>query len=104
MVTECARVRETVDALVAGDLAGAGARLSESHRSLAEEFAVSTPVLDQLVADLVRRDGVFGARMTGAGFGGCVVALTRPGAIDTTTWPTPAWTVEATDGTVAARA
>jgi len=104
VVTECARVRDTVDALVAGDRVGAGLLLSESHRSLAEGFAVSTPVLDQLVADLVRRDGVFGARMTGAGFGGCVVALTRPGAIDTTGWPTPAWTVEATDGTVAARA
>ncbi len=103
VVTECGRVRETAEALVADDLVGAGARLSESHRSLAEAFAVSTPVLDQLVEDLARRDGVLGARMTGAGFGGCVVALTRPGAIDTTTWPTPAWTVTATDGTVAAR-
>ena len=41
--------------------------------------------------------------MTGAGFGGCVVALSRPGAIDPETLTTPAWRVEASDGTVAMR-
>ncbi len=104
VVTECSRVRDTADALVAGDLAGAGALLSESHRSLARDFAVTTPVLDRLVADLSAMPGVFGARMTGAGFGGCVVALTRPGSVDTAAWPTPAWAVRAADGTLAARA
>ena len=103
VVTECARVRDTADALEGGDLAGAGALLFESQRSLADDFAVSTPVVDRLVADLASTPGVFGARMTGAGFGGCVVALTRPGAVDTAAWPTPAWIVRATDGTVAAR-
>jgi galactokinase len=103
VVTECARVRETAGALAAGDLATAGARLSNSHRSLAEDFAVSTPELDELVARLGARPGVYGARMTGAGFGGCVVALTRPGAVDVDTWPTRAWVVQAADGTVAAR-
>ncbi len=82
MVTECARVRDTAAALAVDDLAGAGALLTASHRSLADDFDVSTPVLDELVAALVSRRGVFGARMTGAGFGGCVVALTRPGAVD----------------------
>ena len=101
MVTECARVRYTAAALAVDDLAGAGALLTASHRSLADDFEVSTPALDELVAALVSRPGVFGARMTGAGFGGCVVALTRPGAVDTAAWPTPAWRVQASDGTVA---
>jgi len=54
--------------------------LVESHRSLAGDFAVSTPTLDALVDRLLHTPGVFGARLTGAGFGGCVVALARPGA------------------------
>ena len=55
--------------------------LSESHRSLADDFEVSTPALDELVdVPAVPMPGVLGARMTGAGFGGCVVALARPGA------------------------
>jgi galactokinase len=103
VITECVRVRDTADALARGDLVGAGALLSESHRSLADDFGVSTPVLDELVQDLESCPGVLGARMTGAGFGGCVVALTHRGAIDTVTWPTPAWTVRASDGTVTAR-
>jgi galactokinase len=102
VVTECARVRDTAAALAAGDLAGAGSLLTESHRSLADDFAVSTPGLDELVGHLQSLPGVFGARMTGAGFGGCVVALTRPGAVDTGTWPTPAWRVVASDGALAA--
>jgi galactokinase len=52
-----------------------------SHRSLAEEFEVSTPALDALVEELLATPGVLGARMTGAGFGGCVVALAAPGAV-----------------------
>jgi galactokinase len=103
VVTECARVRGTADALAADDPAVAGAHLSASHRSLATDFDVSTPELDALVAELESRPGVYGARMTGAGFGGCVVALTRPGAIDPARFATPAWTVRAADGTVAAR-
>ncbi len=102
VVTECARVRDTASALAAHDLVGAGALLTASHRSLADDFAVSTPAVDALVAQLGSRPGVFGARMTGAGFGGCVVALTRPGAVDTDAWPTPAWRVQASDGTLAA--
>jgi galactokinase len=103
VVSECARVRAMADALVHDDLAEAGHLLADSHRSLAGDFDVSTPVLDALVEHLGRRPGVFGARMTGAGFGGCVVALTRPGAVDTDAWPTPAWRVRSSDGTVAAR-
>jgi len=51
----------------------------QSHASLRDDFGVSTPVLDDLVDRLVGTDGVYGARLTGAGFGGCVVALARPG-------------------------
>lgn len=53
----------------------------ESHASLRDDFEVSTPVLDGLVERLVAVDGVRGARLTGAGFGGCVVAIGEKGAI-----------------------
>lgn len=93
VVTECDRVRWFVDALSTGDLAEAGRLMLASHRSLAEDFEVSTPALDDLVADLVRRPGVHGARLTGAGFGGCVVALADAGALDPAALGTPAWRV-----------
>jgi galactokinase len=86
VVTENARVRSFVDALQAGDPAAAGALMAASHASLAEDFEVSTPRLDALVAELSARPGVFGARLTGAGFGGCVVALCRPGAVADVGW------------------
>ena len=53
----------------------------ESHESLRDNFEVSTPALDALVDRLVDTTGVFGARLTGAGFGGCVVALCAKGAL-----------------------
>lgn len=98
VVTECDRVRWFVDALAAGDLAEAGRLMLASHRSLADDFEVSTPELDALVEDLVCRPGVHGARLTGAGFGGCVVALAEPGAIDVGTIATPAWRVRPQGG------
>jgi galactokinase len=101
VVSECGRVRDAAAALAAWDLAAAGALLTASHRSLADDFEVCTPVLDELVEELMSRPGVLGARMTGAGFGGCVVALTRRGAVDTDAWPAPAWRVEASDGALA---
>ena len=103
MVSECRRVYECAAAFSAGDLVSAGALMTESHRSLADDFDVSTAALDTLVATLLDRPGVFGARMTGAGFGGCVVALCRPGAVDPQTLGTPAWRVRPSDGTVALR-
>ena len=80
--------------LAGDDLVGAGALMIESHRSLAEDFDVSTPAARRSGGPAGRPPGVFGARMTGAGFGGCVVALSRPGP-STSTRPTPAWRVEA---------
>jgi galactokinase len=81
VVTENARVDAMVAALAAGDVVTAGALMVDSHRSLADDFGVSTPGLDAAVAALLATDGVFGARLTGAGFGGCAVALARPGAV-----------------------
>jgi galactokinase len=101
VVTECRRVRGLAEAFLGDDLPAAGALMNESHRSLATDFEVSTPDLDDLVETLGRRAGVFGVRMTGAGFGGCVVALSRPGAIDPDSLATRAWKVEASDGTLA---
>jgi galactokinase len=74
VVGENARVLAFADALRTGDLARAGELMVESHESLRDDFDVSTPELDLLVAASVDA-GAFGARLTGAGFGGCIVAL-----------------------------
>ncbi len=92
VVGENDRVRGFAAAFRAGDLAAAGRIMGESHASLRDDFEVSTEVLDRLVARLDETPGVFGARLTGAGFGGCVVALTRPGALS------EGWTVAASAG------
>lgn len=93
MVTECDRVLWFAAAFAEGDLAEAGRLMTASHRSLSEDFEVSTAELDTLVEHLVSLPGVHGARLTGAGFGGCVVALADPGAVDVTAFTTPAWRV-----------
>jgi galactokinase len=79
VITENARVLAFAEALRSADWRAAGALMFESHRSLATDFEVSTPGLDALV-DSLRVDGAYGARLTGAGFGGCVVALVAAGA------------------------
>jgi galactokinase len=76
VVSENARVLATADALPRGDLSVLGPLLLESHASLRDDFEVSTPELDALVEILVDC-GAAGARLTGAGFGGCVVALVQ---------------------------
>jgi galactokinase len=73
-VTEMARVREFADALRARDLDALGALMLASHASSRDDMQVSIPELDALVECLVDA-GAFGARLTGAGFGGCVVAI-----------------------------
>jgi galactokinase len=103
VISECLRVRDCARALADGDLAAAGALMDQSHLSLAVDFEVSTPALDQLAEHLRSLPGVFGARLTGAGFGGCVVALSQPGAIDLGALPTRGWHVKPSDGTVASR-
>ncbi len=78
VVDEIARVDATVLALRAGDLAAAGQLLMASHRSSQILFENSTPELDFLVDRLALAPHVFGARLTGGGFGGAVMALTSP--------------------------
>lgn len=92
VVTEEGRTLAFAAALSTGDLTGAGALLAESHASLRDDFEVSTPALDALVERLQRTPGVWGARLTGAGFGGCAVALCEPGALD------EGWPLSAVDG------
>jgi galactokinase len=79
IITENARVLDSVAALRAGDLTAFGKLMNESHDSLRDDFQVSCPELD-LMVDLARSSGqVLGARMTGGGFGGCTVNLMKPG-------------------------
>ena len=77
VITENERVHLTVAALRAGDLERAGALFADSHRSLRDDYEVSLPDIDQLVAIASQQPGIFGARLTGGGFGGAVVALAR---------------------------
>jgi galactokinase len=79
VVTENARVLDTVEALRSGDAAGVGELFAASHRSMSEDFENSTPEMDALVAAAGDTAGVMGARMTGGGFGGCTVNLVRAG-------------------------
>jgi galactokinase len=79
VVSENARVREAVVALGARDDARLGELLSASHRSLRDDYEVSTPELDRLV-ELASAAGSLGARMVGGGFGGSIIALARRGA------------------------
>jgi galactokinase len=75
VVTENQRVIAGAAAMRAGDAAEFGRLMSASHSSLRDDFEVSCPELDLLVELATAEAGVVGARMTGAGFGGCVVAL-----------------------------
>ena len=61
----------------------AGQLMVESHASLRDDYEVSIPELDFLAAESMKIKGVYGARMTGGGFGGCIVALAQPRAVDT---------------------
>ena len=86
VVTENARVRRFAAALGTGDLATAGAVMVEGHRSLRDDYEVSTPAMDAAVEELLAVPGVHGARLTGGGFGGCVVALCERGTVVEDGW------------------
>ena len=79
VIEESQRVDAFASAIQQGALIEAGQLMIESHRSLANEFEVSTDSLDALVGQLIEIPGVHGARMTGGGFGGCVIALADRG-------------------------
>jgi len=80
VVTENARVLETVRRLREDDMAGVGRLLDDSHSSLADDFEVSSPALD-LAVEVCRETGAYGARLTGAGFAGCVIGLFPSGSL-----------------------
>jgi galactokinase len=82
VVTELQRVIEGVAALRRGDHETFGALMNASHASLRDDFEVSCPELDRLVELAQSLAGVLGARLTGAGFGGCTVQLVRREAVD----------------------
>jgi galactokinase len=81
VITEDARTLESVAALKAGDIARFGHLMNASHESLRNDYQVSCAELDALVAAARTVDGVYGARMTGAGFGGCTVSLVAEEAV-----------------------
>jgi len=64
--------------------------LNESHRSLRDDYEVSCPQVDRIVRCLTDHPAVLGVRLTGGGFGGCVVALVRRDALDAVTASLPA--------------
>ena len=75
VVTENERVRQFAAALAAGDFRTAGQLMVESHASLRTDFATSTTAMDAAVEHYSQVPGVHGVRMTGGGFGGCIVVL-----------------------------
>lgn len=81
VIAENDRTQRAVAWLKAGDLSGFGQLMVASHESLRDDYAVSGGELDLLVEIALRVPGVFGARMTGAGFGGCTVNLVKRDAV-----------------------
>jgi len=82
VVTENQRVLLAVDAFKKGDLGQVGKLLLASHESLRDRYEVSCAELDSAVEAAAGVEGVYGARMTGGGFGGCVVVLAREDAVE----------------------
>jgi galactokinase len=81
VVTENARVQAVADLLRAGRIDQIGPLLTESHASMRDDFAITVPRVDVAVQTLLDA-GALGARMTGGGFGGCVIALLPEGEVD----------------------
>jgi galactokinase len=82
VVTENARTTEAATKLGRRDYEEVGELMLESHDSLRHDYEVSVPELDHLVEHAMHVKGVYGARMTGGGFGGCIVALAQPRAVE----------------------
>jgi len=82
VITENDRVVHAAAALTRRDYAGFGTLMTASHASLRDDYQVSCPELDAMAGIASALDGVFGARMTGGGFGGCAIALVEASAAD----------------------
>jgi galactokinase len=80
VISENGRVLEARTAMQDGDAAALGRLMNESHESLRDDFEVSSPALNTMVKIAQEQSGCYGARMTGAGFGGCAVALVKADA------------------------
>jgi galactokinase len=79
VVTENARVLEAAEVLRAGRTADLAPLLNASHTSMRDDFEITVPTVD-LAVEVAREAGALGARMTGGGFGGCIIALVPAGA------------------------
>lgn len=103
VLAEAERVDSAESALLSGDLPAFGTLMNQSHDSLRNDFKCSTPALDK-VAAAMRKSGAFGARLTGAGFGGHALAACPPDAVERVIAAAvqatggPAFEVHASDG------
>jgi len=82
VITENERVLQFVDDIKNGNWISAGQLLYSSHSSLRDDYEVSTEQLNFIVETARAVDGAYGARMTGAGFGGCAIALVKPSSVE----------------------
>ena len=82
VITEDNRTVRAVEAMRRGDIAQLGRLMNESHTSLRDDYEVSSEALNAMVEAAQAHKACFGARMTGAGFGGCAVAIVRADAAD----------------------
>ncbi|MFV9504576.1 MAG: galactokinase [Oscillochloridaceae bacterium umkhey_bin13] len=82
VVSEISRTLQAAAALEAGDLSGFGALMYASHASLRDDYEVSVPEIDALVALAQDLPGCYGSRLTGGGFGGSTVSLVRTNAVE----------------------
>ncbi len=82
VISENQRVLNAVSGLLKGDLAQFGALMNASHESLRDNYEVTGFALDTLVEAAQKINGVLGARMTGAGFGGCTVNIVKTDAVE----------------------
>lgn len=82
VVTENERVKRSMEMLKDNDILGFGKLLTASHMSLENDYEVTGLHLDTLVHEALKIDGCIGARMTGAGFGGCAIALVNNSKVE----------------------
>ena len=82
VITENERVKKSIEMLRNNDILGFGKLLTASHMSLENDYEVTGLHLDTLVHEALKIEGCIGARMTGAGFGGCAIALVNNSKID----------------------
>jgi galactokinase len=82
VVSENSRTVAAAEKLSAGQYPAVGELMVQSHNSLRDDYEVSVPELDYLIEESMKIKGVYGARMTGGGFGGCMVALVEPTGVE----------------------